>query len=262
MPPEETREEEDVPYGKLPASTGSFDRYECLEISRSEEAKQAEQWLTRGRRGLLVQWSNETEESARSADRYDIETNVQSSLSSPGKASLKEKLQQRLQQRKESFGQTPRSNEMRSVDDILTRYQQSDEMRPSSPKSPVSDSTLSTKQTPRNKLPPTRRRSDIDPSVLRLSRTVRYGRRGPVPHPPKRTSNTVRLHIYDLISNDTIMQLPWGFEFPIGQCFVTMNNGLNALGTGVYHCGIEVSRKTVCARAENTGYTDLAMQLD
>jgi hypothetical protein len=54
-------------------------------------------------------------------------------------------------------------------------------------------------------------------------------------------SNRIRLHIYDLIANETVMQLPWGCHFPIGQCFNAVNTGLHTLGTGAYHVGIEVS---------------------
>ena len=78
----------------------------------------------------------------------------------------------------------------------------------------------------------------LNDSFLRLSRTVRYGRRGEVP--VTRKVNQIRLHIYDLIHTDTIMRMPWGCDFPIGKCFQVMNNGLRALGTGAYHCGIEV----------------------
>jgi hypothetical protein len=87
-------------------------------------------------------------------------------------------------------------------------------------------------------------------SLLRLSRTVRFGRRGQMPGSSsssgiikqrRQRGNRIRLHIYDLLRKDTIMSLPFGMEFPIGQCFQSMNDGLHALGTGAYHCGVEVS---------------------
>lgn len=53
-------------------------------------------------------------------------------------------------------------------------------------------------------------------------------------------TNRIRLHVYDLIAEETIMQLPWGLHFPIGQCFNAVNSGLHTLGTGAYHVGIEV----------------------
>jgi hypothetical protein len=56
----------------------------------------------------------------------------------------------------------------------------------------------------------------------------------------KSKENSIMLHIYDLFPTETIMQLGWGCEFPIGQCFNAMNDGLYELGTGAYHCGIEV----------------------
>lgn len=67
----------------------------------------------------------------------------------------------------------------------------------------------------------------------------------PPPPPPQQQqplrSNRIRLHVYDLIAQETIMQLPWGCHFPIGQCFNAVNSGLHTLGTGAYHVGIEVS---------------------
>lgn len=75
-------------------------------------------------------------------------------------------------------------------------------------------------------------------SLLKLSRQVKYGKkvnRNVV------KENSIKLHIYDLLTTETYMQIgPWGCEFPIGQCFNAMNDGLHALGTGAYHCGIEV----------------------
>lgn len=54
-------------------------------------------------------------------------------------------------------------------------------------------------------------------------------------------TNRIRLHVYDLIAEETIMQLPWGLVFPIGQCFNAVNSGLHTLGTGAYHVGIEIN---------------------
>ena len=76
-------------------------------------------------------------------------------------------------------------------------------------------------------------------SLLRLSRQVKYGKK--VETSPRR-ENSIKLHIYDLLTTETYMHLGWGCEFPIGQCFQSMNDGLHALGTGAYHCGIEVRR--------------------
>lgn len=53
--------------------------------------------------------------------------------------------------------------------------------------------------------------------------------------------NDIKLHIYDLIAQDTLMQLPWGCVWEIGKCFNEMNTALHELGTGVYHVGIEVN---------------------
>lgn len=56
-------------------------------------------------------------------------------------------------------------------------------------------------------------------------------------------TNRIKLHVYDLIAEETVMQLPWGCHFPIGQCFNAVNSGLHTLGTGAYHVGIEVRRQ-------------------
>jgi hypothetical protein len=56
-----------------------------------------------------------------------------------------------------------------------------------------------------------------------------------------RQTNHVQLHIYDLISSDTLMQLPWGCVCEIGKCFKDVNSALHELGTGAYHVGVEVN---------------------
>jgi len=77
-------------------------------------------------------------------------------------------------------------------------------------------------------------------SMKRLSRQVRLGRMGEMPCNDKRT-NRIMIHVYNLIQNETIVTLPWGCNFPLGQCFNMVNNGLNMMGTGAYHVGVEVS---------------------
>lgn len=56
-----------------------------------------------------------------------------------------------------------------------------------------------------------------------------------------RAYNRVQLHIYDLISSDTMLQLPWGCICQIGKCVNSLNAGLYELGTGAYHVGVEVN---------------------
>lgn len=56
-------------------------------------------------------------------------------------------------------------------------------------------------------------------------------------------TNRIKLHVYDLIAQETVMQLPWGCNFPIGSCFNALNSGLHTLGTGAYHVGIEVRER-------------------
>ena len=174
---------------------------------------------------------------------------ARSSASSPGKLSLREKLQHRLKKRHELRLKQIREELEKSrvnhdspsnfSDDILTTWTSETE-----PTSPMSDSGLSTPvdhhHAAHNLTLDNRADDASNISLYRLSRTVRYGRRGEMPQPLEH-GNVIRLHIYDLIKNDTVMQLPFGCEFPIGKCFQTMNNGLHALGTGAYHCGLEVN---------------------
>lgn len=53
--------------------------------------------------------------------------------------------------------------------------------------------------------------------------------------------NTIKLHVYDLIHQDTLMQMPWGCMCEIGKCFNDVNSALHQLGTGAYHVGVEVN---------------------
>jgi hypothetical protein len=85
--------------------------------------------------------------------------------------------------------------------------------------------------------------SSVDKESAALLRCSSSRTKRVEPNVPK--ENRIKLHIYDLLTNETYMQVGWGCEFPIGQCFNAMNNGLHALGTGAYHCGIEVC--TFCA---------------
>lgn len=73
-------------------------------------------------------------------------------------------------------------------------------------------------------------RHPFDPSPMLVSRRSKAS--------PRRF-NRVMLHIYDLISSDALMQLPWGCVCEIGKCFNDVNSALHELGTGVYHVGVE-----------------------
>jgi hypothetical protein len=59
--------------------------------------------------------------------------------------------------------------------------------------------------------------------------------------PAGRRPNDIKLHIYDLISKDTLMALPFGCICEIGKCFNDVNTALHELGTGAYHVGVEVN---------------------
>ena len=203
----------------------------------------AQQWLGRGNRDLMLQWK-------RNGDAFEERPEAtpsleaRSSVSSPGKSSLREKLQHRLQKRQENrikqmkADQTKTPIDRDEAGEILGAWTCETE-----PTSPLSDSGLSTSVDHhavhhRARENATDEASNV--SLHRLSRTVRYGRRGELPQQPG-IGNVIRLHVYDLLTNDTVMQLPFGCEFPIGKCFESMNDGLHALGTGAYHCGLEVN---------------------
>ena len=92
---------------------------------------------------------------------------------------------------------------------------------------------------------------DDSVSVARLSRSVRFGRRGatPAPDPSSIRSNAIRIHVYDLVKKDVYVEvlswMPWslgrGCDFPLGRCFRASNSMLHAIGTGAYHVGLEVN---------------------
>ena len=96
-----------------------------------------------------------------------------------------------------------------------------------------------------------RKISSAPPSGTSASTSIRSS---VVPRPRSRQSpsngspdiqtmtNTVRIHVYDLLAKDAEMELfSWGCHVPIGRCFVAMNDGLHALGSGAYHVGVEVN---------------------
>jgi hypothetical protein len=55
-----------------------------------------------------------------------------------------------------------------------------------------------------------------------------------------RKTNRVKLHVYDLVSKDTQLDV-FGCYFPLGRFFNVLNSSLHSLGTGAYHVGVEVS---------------------
>ena len=92
-----------------------------------------------------------------------------------------------------------------------------------------------------------------DALLLRLARQARHGRmQGEVFNSVaddivgsatgERRHNEVKIHIYDLLTNDSFVEVPYlNCSFPIGQCFKVVNDGCHVLGTGAYHVGVEVS---------------------
>ena len=81
-----------------------------------------------------------------------------------------------------------------------------------------------------------------DALLLRLARQARHSRlRGEIPVDGERRRNSVKIHVYDLLQRDALVEMPYfNCNFPIGQCFKVMNNAANCLGTGAYHVGVEV----------------------
>ena len=90
------------------------------------------------------------------------------------------------------------------------------------------------------------RRQEENDSSLRYENYKRLNRKGDLPMPDSCTrTNAVRLHIYDLMETDTVLDMSdtacFQCTFPIGRCFKAVNDGLHCLGTGAYHVGIEVN---------------------
>mmetsp|Transcript_17740 Transcript_17740/g.26871 ORF Transcript_17740/g.26871 Transcript_17740/m.26871 type:complete len:575 (+) Transcript_17740:32-1756(+) len=210
----------------------------------------AEAWLAGGKRELMMQRSQNDEIIHESNSAFPV-LETRSSVSSPEATSLRNKLQNRILKRQEIDKLQRSRSDLSPATSKKATYGSIDRMKEilrtsssdSQPTSPTSDSGLSTPVDPheKRKVPDTNSNGGPDVLLHRLHRTVRYSRIGELPQQRREYANTVRLHVYDLLSNDTIMQLPFGCDFPIGKCFVTINDGLHAVGTGAYHCGIEVN---------------------
>ena len=98
-----------------------------------------------------------------------------------------------------------------------------------------------------------------DAMLLRLARQARYNRlRGEVSTATTHAGtgamryNEVKLHVYDLLTKDALVEMPYfNCQFPVGQCFRSVNDACHALGTGAYHIGVEVRpRNTVTGAAD------------
>jgi len=55
------------------------------------------------------------------------------------------------------------------------------------------------------------------------------------------TTNRIKLNVYDLVANDTQLDLYGYCHFPLGQVFNAFNSSLHSIGTGAYHVGVEVN---------------------
>lgn len=80
---------------------------------------------------------------------------------------------------------------------------------------------------------------EVDDTYLRTKRQAQYNVKGTLLKSV--FTNHVVLNIYDLISKDALMLLPFGCMFEIGKCFSDMNSALHVLGTGAYHVGVQVN---------------------
>jgi hypothetical protein len=97
-------------------------------------------------------------------------------------------------------------------------------------------------QPPRPPTPPRRWRPPPPPSHHEAVATT--ATRAIAPPNPTRKSNRIKLHIYDLITPETRIDL-WGlYHFPLGAVFNVVNSSLHSIGTGVYHVGVEVRSLT------------------
>jgi hypothetical protein len=92
--------------------------------------------------------------------------------------------------------------------------------------------------------------TSIDNSAARLERQSHYNTIGTVP--TRRRNNRIQLHIYDLLSQDALMQLPMGFMCEIGKWFNDVNSACHDLGTGAYHVGVEINGTEYAYGATNT----------
>jgi hypothetical protein len=81
--------------------------------------------------------------------------------------------------------------------------------------------------------------ASADNSATRLERLIHYNTIGTVQ--TRRRNNRIQLHIYDLLSQDALMQLPMGLMCEIGKCFNDVNSACHDLGTGAYHVGVEIN---------------------
>ncbi len=132
----------------------------------------------------------------------------------------------------------------------MRRYSSAAEVRDRSrdeslPRLNTKPPTSPTSQSRKKKSSSTNQVTGEDAVLLRLSRQVRLGRRCGEPHLvlQQRRTNRITLHVYDLISKETIVVLPFGYEVPIGKLFNVLNSGLHSLGTGAYHVGVEVCQR-------------------
>jgi len=107
-------------------------------------------------------------------------------------------------------------------------------------KSGSSSSSQSMKRMSPRSLLPVRQASDEEreKQARTRKRVSHQDRRQPTA--PATKIIRLKIHVYDLIAQNVVMPL-FGCHFPIGQCFNAVNNGLNTLGTGAYHVGVEVS---------------------
>ena len=59
--------------------------------------------------------------------------------------------------------------------------------------------------------------------------------------------NKVRTHVYNLLTKDELVEIPYfNCNSPIGQCAKVVNGGCHVLetGTGAYHVDVEVNPRT------------------
>jgi hypothetical protein len=166
---------------------------------------------------------------------------TRTTLSSPGRVnfSLREKFRRMSRTQRKGLLKNRRNNNNNSPSESME-----------STPSPSQDEDRTDENLvviPEDPIPDT---ASIDDSAARLERQSRYNTIGTVP--TRRRNNRIQLHIYDLLSQDALMQLPMGFMCEIGKVFNDVNSACHDLGTGAYHVGVEINGAEYAYGATNT----------
>jgi hypothetical protein len=211
-------------------SLQSAPQYQESRFSKPTDLLKAAAALEFGNAETRKQEQTANERNAFRSSNSILETRT--TLSSPGRVnfSLREKFRRMSRSQRKGLLKNRRNNisNSPSQDDDL-----SDENLLDVPEDPI---------IPEN--------ASVDDSSARLERQSRYNTIGTVP--TRRRNNRIQLHIYDLLSQDALIQLPMGFMCEIGKVFNDVNSACHDLGTGAYHVGVEINGAEYAYGATNT----------